>query len=317
MKKIGLWMYENDNGINIKRKLVSILQYKGYEVHADFDMRECYLKNSKVYTKAGYCLSDVDIFYHMNADEQNYFQNDILRLLELSGVHVFNGYQAFIYCKDKVISNLLLRRNGILVPPSLFINNKLNHEELKKIIDEWGTIVLKPRSNHGGKGIVKIDNYELLCDIYDATKSFMTDYYIEKYIPFNQHDYRVEIFNGEVISTYCRGKNGSYKTNISSGGTMQDISVGEEFKNIALKAAKILGITTTIVDMIVSKDDGKIYVLEVNPIMGIFLEEGMKAGTKMPIQENIPESFKTDNIKLEKIVNYIDLYFQKIDVSHK
>ena len=98
---------------------------------------------------------------------------------------------------------------------------------------------------------------------------------------------------------------------------MQDISVGEEFKNIALKAAKILGITTTIVDMIVSKDDGKIYVLEVNPIMGIFLEEGMKAGTKMPIQENIPESFKTDNIKLEKIVNYIDLYFQKIDVSHK
>lgn len=27
-KKIGIWMYENDNGINIKKKIVSILEKK-------------------------------------------------------------------------------------------------------------------------------------------------------------------------------------------------------------------------------------------------------------------------------------------------
>lgn len=310
MKKVGIWMYENDNGINIKKKLVSILEKKGYKVYADFDMRECYLKEGKVYTKDNFCLSDVDIFYHMNADEQNTFQNDILRLLELSGVHVFNNYQSFIYCKDKVISNLLLRKNNILVPPSLLINNNLKKEDLKKIIDNWGSVILKPRTNHGGKGIIKIDNYEMLCDIYEATKPLVDNYYMEKYIPFNKHDYRVEIFNGEIIGTYCRGKCGTYKTNISSGGSMQDISVPDEFKKIALKAAKILGVTTTIVDMIISEEDGKIYVLEVNPIMGIFLEEGMKAGTKMPIQKNIPDSYKTDNVKIQKIVNYIDSYLK-------
>ncbi len=309
-KKIGIWMYENDNGINIKRKLVSSFENIGYEVYADFDMRECYLKNGKVYAKDGYCLSDVDIFYHMNADEQNQYQNDILRLLELSGVYVFNDYQSFIYCKDKVISNLLLRKNGVLVPPSMLINNNLTKPELKKIIDELGTIVIKPRTNHGGKGIIKINNFESFCDFYEATKPFINDYYIEKYIPFNSHDYRVEIFNGKVIGTYGRGKCGTYKTNISSGGSMKDIVVPEEFKKIALKAAKILNITTTIVDMILSEEDGKIYILEVNPIMGIFLEEGMKAGTKMPIQTKIPESFKTDKIKLEKIIEYIDNYLK-------
>ena len=311
MKKVGIWMYENDNGINIKRKIVSILKRKGYEVCSDFDMRECYLKNGKVYTKDGYCLSDVDIFYHMNADEQNDFQNDILRLLELSGVHIFNDYQSFIYCKDKVISNLLLRKNGILVPPALLINNKLNKDDLKKIYDEFGTIIVKPRTNHGGKGIMKIDNYELLCDFYEATKPFIYNYYLEKYIPFKSHDYRVEVFNGEVVGTYCRGKYGTYKTNISSGGSMQDIKVSYKFKEIALKSAEILGITTTIVDMIVSEEDGNIYVLEVNPIMGIFLEEGMKAGTKMPIQKEIPKSFKTDTVKIDKIVDYIDSFFQQ------
>ena len=203
-----------------------------------------------------------------------------------------------------------MRKNGILVPPSMLINNKLTKGDLKKIIDEWGTVIVKPRTNHGGKGIIKIENFELFCDFYEATKLFTKDYYLEKYIPFEYHDYRVEVFNGEVIGTYCRGKCGTYKTNISSGGSMEDIIVPEEFKKIALEAAKTLNVTTTIVDMILSKEDQKIYVLEVNPIMGIFLEEGMKAGTKMPIQTKIPETFKTDKIKLEKIIDYIDNYLK-------
>ena len=170
--------------------------------------------------------------------------------------------------------------------------------------------VSKNATDDGGKGIIKIDNYELFCDFYEATKASTKDYYLEKYIPFKSHDYRVEVFNGEVIGTYCRGKCGTYKTNISSGGSTEDITVPEEFKEIALKAAKTLNVTTTIVDMILSEKDKKIYVLEVNPIMGIFLEEGMKAGTKMPIQTKVPESFKTDKIKLEKIINYIDNYLK-------
>ena len=56
--------------------------------------------------------------------------------------------------------------------------------------------------------------------------------------------------------------------------------------------------------------DNKIYVLEVNPIMGIFLEEGMRAGSKMPIQKDIPNRFKTDNKKIELIIEYIDNFFE-------
>lgn len=311
MKKVGIWMYENDNGINIKKRLVSKLKEIGYEVYSDFDMRECYVKESKVFSKEGYCLSDLDILYHMNADEQNSFQNDILKLIELSGVYVFNDYNSFIKCKDKVIANMILRNNNILVAPSMLINNNVNPEVLEKIINDWGSVIIKPRMNHGGKGIIKIDNYEQFVDFYIATKNYFDNYYIEKYIEFDDNDYRVEIFNNEVIGTYCRGKHGTYKTNISSGGKMLDKDVDKEFVDIALKSAKVLGITTTIVDMIRSKKDNKIYVLEVNPIMGIFLEEGMKAGSKMPVQTQIPDRFKTDNKKINMIVNYIDSYLRK------
>lgn len=310
MKKVGIWMYENDNGINIKRKLVSELTSKGYEVYSNFDMRECYMKNSKVYSKDGYCISDLDILYHMNADEQKLYQNDILKLIELSGVHVFNDYNSFLRCKDKAVANMILRNNDILVPPSILINNHVEPEFLEEIIKEWKSIIIKPRTNHGGKGIIKIDNYEQFLDFYIATKSYIDNYYIEKYIDFEENDYRVEIFNNKVVGTYCRGKNGTYKTNISSGGKMLDKEVPQEFIDIALKSANVLGITTTIVDMIKSRKDNKIYVLEVNPIMGIFLEEGMRAGSKMPIQKDIPNRFKTDNKKIELIIEYIDNFFE-------
>lgn len=310
MKKVGIWMYENDNGINKKRKLVSELTSKGYEVYSNFDMRECYMKNSKVYSKDGYCISDLDILYHMNADEQNLYQNDILKLIELSGVHVFNDYNSFLRCKDKAVANMILRNNDILVPPSILINNHVEPEFLEEIIKEWKSIIIKPRTNHGGKGIIKIDNYEQFLDFYIATKSYIDNYYIEKYIDFEENDYRVEIFNNKVVGTYCRGKNGTYKTNISSGGKMLDKEVPQEFIDIALKSANVLGITTTIVDMIKSRKDNKIYVLEVNPIMGIFLEEGMRAGSKMPIQKDIPNRFKTDNKKIELIIEYIDNFFE-------
>lgn len=308
MKKVGLWFYENDAGIIIKKKLVERLEKKGYEVYAYFDMRECYLKNGKVYAKDGYCLSDLDILYHMNADEQNAYQNDILKLLELSGVHIFNDYNAFMRCKDKVVANMILRQNNIPVPNSMLINNHVAKEIVNDFFNESGSILIKPRSNHGGKGIIKIDSLEQFWDIYTATSNFFDNYYIEQFIEFDNNDYRVEIFDGEVIGGYSRTKNGTYKTNVSSGGGMLDLPVSNEVKELGLKAAKTLGITTTIVDMIRRKEDNKLFILEVNPIMGIFIEAAEKSGSKRPVQKNIPEQFKTDEIKMNKIIEYIDKY---------
>lgn len=312
MKKVGLWMYENDNGINIKRKLIPLLESNGYMVYDKFDMRECYMKNGKVYTRDNFCISDLDILYHMNADEQNSYQNDILKMIELSGVHIFNGYVAFLNCKDKAVTNLLLRKNGVLVPNSYLVNNNISYVLAKKIFEDCPKgIVIKPRKDHGGKGIIKFTDLENFWDFYVATKKSFDNYYIEEYIEFEEYDYRIEIFEGSIVGGYSRGKNGSYKTNVSSGGTMLPIPILDECKEIALKAAKILNITTTIIDMIRSKENNKIYVLEVNPIMGIFVEEAMRAGTKMEVQTNIPEQFKNDDIKINKIINYINNYFKK------
>lgn len=43
-------------------------------------------------------------------------------------------------------------------------------------------------------------------------------------------------------------------------------------------------------------------------MMGIFIEAAEKSGSKRPVQDIIPEQFKTDEIKMNKIIDYIDNY---------
>lgn len=305
MKTVGLWMYNNDGGNIIQKKLIQELKLSGFKVINSFDMRNCYCLNGKVYTEDNMDLTKLDVLYHMNADEQNNHQQDILKAIELSGVKVINDTRSFFKCKDKFITNLILKNNNINVPESLLIPNNTISKTIKEKLIEFKSFLVKPRDNYGGYGIIKFNDVEQFEDYILATKNFYSNYYIEKFIDFNDHDYRVEIFDNKIVGSYSRSKNHSFKTNISSGGHLNSINIGSEEKNIALKAAKAMDITSTIIDMVKSKENDKFYVLEVNPLLGIFVQSCIRSG-----ERNIPKNFfdknsYNDDIKLQAIVDYI------------
>lgn len=299
-KTVGLWMYTNDGGSAIQEKLKERLKDKNIQVVNDFDMRLCYCQNGRVYTQKGFDLSSVDVFYHMNADEQTPYQNDILRALELSGVRVVNSWDAFYTAKNKFMTNVLLKKNGVNVPPSLFINSSQAAYKAEEIFTNWKKIVVKPTSRHAGKGIMAFDSAEKFVDFVDATSGCFESYYIEKFIDFGDHDYRVEIFDGKVVCGYCRHKTHSFKTNISSKGYLIPDVPTQEFEDVALKAAGILGIESTIIDMVRSKENGEIFLLEVNCIMGIFVES-----FDLVNKIDIYPSFACDEKKIDLLVNYL------------
>ncbi len=303
--KIGLWMYRNDGGDYIHERLKRALEERGHTVISDFDMRECYCYNSEVFTKDGVNLSELDLFYHMNADEQTLYQNDILKALEDSGVRVVPNWKSFSTAKDKFTTNLLLRKNGIDVPSALLINNTQLEKKAAELFDRWGKMVLKPRRNHGGKGIMLFEECTPLLDFLQATEGLMDSFYLEQFIPFGLQDMRVEVFQNEVIGGYSRKKSHSFKTNVTSGGLMTPNPPPIEFQEIALRATRVIGIETTIVDMIKSVVDDKIYILEVNPIMGIFVESGIRYSDKSVVK-TIHKDFANDDFKLSKLVSFLD-----------
>lgn len=297
-------MYRNDGGDVIQAALKKRLEDKGCEVVNDFDMRKCYVLNGSVFTENGFNLSGVDLLYHMNADEQTTYQNEILRALEASGVQIVNSWRSFSNSKDKFLANLMLSKNGIRVPKSAFIGADIDPQVILDMFALSGSVVVKPRGNHGGKGIIKLDKAELLKDFMQATHGHMGQHYMEEFIPFGQHDFRVEVFNGAAIGGYSRRLGGSsYKTNVSSGGEMVDLPPPQDCIDIAVKAADIMGITTTIVDLIKSDIDGQIYVLEVNPMMGIFVEQGCISRGKSFFSPNA--QYCNDNLKIDLLTDYL------------
>jgi ribosomal protein S6--L-glutamate ligase len=313
-KTIGLWMYRNDGGDIVQEKLKKLLEEKNIKVINDFDMRECYCFNGRVYTKEGFDLSSVDVFYHMNADEQTPFQNDILRALELSGVKVINDWDSFSTARNKFMTNVLLKKHGMNVPPALFVNSKQAIELAPRIFKEWKKICVKPTNKEGGKGIIAFDNEEHFVDYLEGSNFFTNSYYIEKLINFGTHDYRIEIFKGKIICGYSRKKTHSFKTNIAAGGFFISKSPPQIFGKIALKASKILNISTTIIDMVKSKDDNKIYIIEINPMMGMFIgavknnllkNYNSALHYKQVVNQNLNIFFDHDEIKINLLVDFL------------
>jgi ribosomal protein S6--L-glutamate ligase len=308
MKKpsIALWMYRNDGGSEIQKKLKRALEEKNVCVINDFDMRECYCQNGHVLTKDGYNLSTVDLLYHMNADEQTPYQNEILHALELSGVSIINDWDSFSTAKDKFLTNLLLRQNGVTVPDSMFLGLDQAKEMALSIFEKLGSVCVKARKNHGGRGIMLFSNPYEFKDFLECT--CFESYYLEKYIEPGPHDYRVEIFDNQVIGGYCRSRTVSFKTNLLCGGLLNNPKEPDiECQNVALKAAQILKIKTTMVDMVRSVHDNKVYVLEVNPMMAIFIESMVKHSTnkdKTRVKE-LYSVYSYDDKKLKILADYL------------
>jgi ribosomal protein S6--L-glutamate ligase len=268
-KKIGLWMYSNQGGDIIQNKLKTNLQKSGYEVFNDFDLRKCHSFNDKIITEQGFDLTSLDLLFHMNADERSDHQNSILQALDRK-IKVVNPYSKNEDARDKFLSNFILHNAKIKTPPSILIPIDISESFIFDIFNKWKSILLKPRRWYGGKGIMKFDSAEQFLDFRYLGQSFFNEFFLQKFIPFQDRDYRVEIIGNKFIGHYSRIKGHSFKTNVKAGGSVVLNKYDEKKINLAQRAAAALNLDITIVDMIDSKEDNEPYVIEVNDSLGVF-----------------------------------------------
>ena len=295
---IGMWLYKNGGGEVIQEKLVKKLQEREISVITDLNLNKAIAKNASIICN-GINMNELDLFFSYNAGEQSQYQMYLYKALNRV-LPTINNYEAFELTEDKFQTSYFLRNNGIKTA-NYNLCNKDNVEHLTSIMETWNKIVYKPTDGWGGVGLIKIDNKEIL----DMVMPFLNQMnlrhlYIEKFINYDNTDFRIDIVDKKFVSCYGRrAQKSDWRTNITSGGSLFMREPNDDVVNLAIKAAQITNLDIAGVDIIYDREKEEYVVLEVNGIPAF----------ATPEQEALGLDF--NNKKIDFIVDLIDRKTQK------
>jgi len=292
-KKIAFWMYENSGGKEIQDKICKKLLERNIDTLCEVDLRNAIAKNGHILHN-GNKLDKLDLFLSYNASKQTQYQMYLYKALS-KVIPMINSYESFELSEDKFQTAFVLRKNKILTPDYKLCHRDDN-QHLRSIIKQWSKMVYKPTDGWGGMGLTKIDSSEKLEMLMPFLNQMDIRYfYVEKFIDYDNTDFRVDIVDGKFVSCYGRKARGSdWRTNVACGGSVFPREANEEVINLALKAAKITGLDIAGVDIIYDREKEEYIVLEVNGIPAFATPEQEKLGLNF------------NNKKIDLIIELID-----------
>ncbi|MDQ7043179.1 MAG: hypothetical protein Q9M34_06555 [Sulfurimonas sp.] len=244
-RKIGMWMYSNGGGDKIAKKIIKQLADRDIEAINNLRLQDCISKNGNIIHKddnLNLKLNKLDLFFSYNAGEQTQYQTYLYQALNRL-IPMINSYDSFALSEDKFHTALVLRDKGI-VTADYQLCHRDNAQALKKIIKKWDKMVYKPTDGWGGIGLTKIENEATL----DMLMPFLNQmdlryFYVEKFIKYDNTDFRIDIVDGEFVSCYGRRASGTdWRTNITSGGSVFTREANDEIIKIAKEATKACGL---------------------------------------------------------------------------
>ncbi len=205
---------------------------------------------------------------------------NILHILRLQGVRVYNDAKAIERTVDKAMTSFLLKNNGVPTPATWVCESRsFAHDVIKQQLSKGNQLVIKPLFGSQGKGVKLLGTKTRLPLPKDAFVEGV--FYLQQFINTGDdyHDYRVFVIQQNVVATMRRsGKN--WLNNVAQGALCESAE-NADILSIALQAAKILQIDYCGVD-IIRDINGDLFVLEVNSIPAW---QGLQATTNANIAQ--------------------------------
>ena len=276
-RKIGMWLYSNGGGDRIQKKIVKKLKERDIETVTDINLRQAVARKGHIY-HGDIKVDKLDLFFSYNAGEQTQYQVFLYQALNRV-IPMINSYDAFALTEDKFQTSFLLQQHGIATP-DFQLCHRDDTQHLERIMKKWSKMVYKPTDGWGGVGLTKIENQETL----DMLLPFLNQmdlrfFYVEKFVKYDNTDFRVDIVDGEFVGCYGRKASKSdWRTNVTSGGSVFLRDPDDEVIEIARKAAKVCGADIAGVDIIYDLEREEYVVLEVNGIPAFATPEQEKMG---------------------------------------
>ena len=186
---------------------------------------------------------------------------NILHILKMQGVSVYNDGRAIERTVDKAMTSFLLHQAGIATPPTWVCESRRQaHAIIQAHLKINRQMVIKPLFGSQGQGVRLLNVQTALPLPMDGFVDGV--FYLQAFIEA-PHDYRVFVVNGRAVAA-MRRSGANWLHNVAQGARCEAADEADVL-NLAVRAARALDIAYCGVD-IIRDSEGKLWVLEVNSI---------------------------------------------------
>ncbi|MEZ4818596.1 MAG: RimK family alpha-L-glutamate ligase [Bdellovibrionota bacterium] len=252
------------------------------------DPAECEMflsPNSPMLMKNGKGIEPADVVMPRIGASINDYALAVITQFEMMGVPVINTSNALFNSKNKLRSIQLMSTTDIAIPKTIFVRRP---SELSEGIKRVGgfPVMLKLLSGTQGIGVMLAHNMSSIQSTLDTLWSLGQDILIQECIEESLgRDIRIFVVGDQIVGAMQRqARIGEFRSNIHRGGIGTMIDLTPEYRELALKAAKTIGLEIAGVDMLESNHGPK--VIEVNSSPGF---EGLEMASGINVAKKILE----------------------------
>lgn len=268
-------------------RLLEAAQERGHTVRVINPLR-CYMNITSSRPRVHYkeeVLDKADAVIPRIGASITFYGTAILRQFEMMGVYTLNESTAITRSRDKLRCMQILSRAQIGLPVTSYAHST---QMTKKIISMVGgaPCVIKLIQGTQGKGVILAETAKAAESTIDGLRQLNSHFLVQEFIKeSNGSDIRAFVIGDEVVAGMMRvAQEGEFRANIHRGGKAVKVELTEDEKEIAIKAAKALGLKVAGVDLLRSSQGP--LVIEVNSSPGL---EGIETTTGLDIAGKIIE----------------------------
>lgn len=263
------------------RRLKEAAIKRGHTVKV-IDYQRCYMditSDKPSIHHQGKVLELFDAIIPRIGARRTFYGTAIVRQFETMGTYTINPSIAITRSRDKLRSHQLLVMKGVKMPATGFAHSPSDIDDLIAMVN-GPPMVIKLIEGTQGVGVVLAETRKAAKSIVQALMGLNENIIIQEFIRESKNsDIRCFVIGEKVVASIKRqAKPGEFRANIHRGASAESIRITKEERELAIKAAKIIGLRMAGVDLLRSKRGP--LVLEINSSPGL---EGIEAVTQKDI----------------------------------
>jgi len=268
-------------------RLVEAARKRGHNVRV-LDPLRCYMRIAagafEIHYK-GRALRGLGVVIPRIGASITFYGTAVLRQFEMMGVRTPNCADAILRARDKLHSLQLLAREGIGLPTTVFGDNPDDTADLLKMLGD-PPHVIKLNEGAQGQGVLLAEKRSSAQGMIEAFRGLYANFLVQEFIKEAKGaDLRCFVVGGRVVAAMQRqAPEGDFRANIHRGGTAVPVILTTQESEIAVHAARMMGLGVAGVDLLRSHRGP--LVLEVNSSPGL---EGIEAATGIDVAGAIIE----------------------------